>query len=45
VYTAEEAILVEGGGGGLDLPLQLPPATASGRESFLEILRKRTARA
>jgi flagellar protein FliO/FliZ len=43
VYTAEEAILVEGGGP--DVPLQLPPATPSGRESFLEILRKRTARA
>jgi flagellar protein FliO/FliZ len=43
VYTADEAILVEGGGA--DLPLQLPPATPSGRESFLEILRKRTARA
>jgi flagellar protein FliO/FliZ len=43
VYTADEAILVEGGG--IDAPLQLPPATPSGRESFLEILRKRTARA
>ena len=43
VYTADEAIMVEGGGA--DLPLQLPPAASSGRESFLEILRKRTARA
>jgi len=43
VYTADEAILVEGGGA--DAPLQLPPATPSGRESFLEVLRKRTARA
>jgi flagellar protein FliO/FliZ len=43
VYTADEAILVEGGG--IDAPLQLPPATPSGRESFLEVLRKRTARA
>lgn len=43
VYTADEAILVEGGGA--DLPLQLPPATPSARESFLEALRKRTARA
>ncbi len=43
VYTADEAILVEGGG--IDAPLQLPRATPSGRESFLEILRKRTARA
>ena len=43
VYTADEAILVEGGG--IDAPLQLPPATPAGRESFLEILRKRTARA
>ena len=43
VYTADEAIVVEGGGA--DLPLQLPPAASSGRESFLEILRKRTARA
>ena len=42
VYTPEEAILVEGGA---DAPLQLPPATPSGRESFLEVLRKRTARA
>jgi flagellar protein FliO/FliZ len=43
VYTADEAILVEGGAA--DVPLQLPAATPSGRESFLEILRKRTARA
>jgi flagellar biosynthetic protein FliO len=42
VYTADEAILIEGGA---DAPLQLPAATPSGRESFLEILRKRTARA
>jgi len=42
VYTSEEAILVEGGA---DAPLQLPAATPSGRESFLEVLRKRTARA
>ena len=42
VYTSEEAILVEGGAGA---PLQLPAATPSGRESFLEVLRKRTARA
>lgn len=41
VYTADEAILIEGA----DAPLQLPPVTPSGRESFLEILRKRTARA
>ena len=41
VYTADEAILIEGA----DAPLQLPAATPSGRESFLEILRKRTARA
>jgi flagellar biosynthetic protein FliO len=43
VYTADEAMLV--GGGGADAPLQLPPAATAGRESFLEILRKRTARA
>jgi flagellar protein FliO/FliZ len=43
VYTPEEAILVEGGG--MDMPLQLPPGAPSGREGFLEILRKRTARA
>jgi flagellar protein FliO/FliZ len=43
VYTSEEAILVEGGAA--DAPLQLPAATPSGRESFLEVLRKRTARA
>jgi flagellar protein FliO/FliZ len=43
VYSADEAILVEGGGA--DVPLQLPPASPSGREGFLEILRKRTARA
>ncbi len=42
VYTADEAVLVESGGA--DLPLQLPPATPSGRETFLEALRKRTAR-
>ena len=42
VYTSEEAILVEGAA---DAPLQLPAATPSGRESFLEVLRKRTARA
>ena len=42
VYTSEEAILVEGAA---DAPLQLPAATPSGREGFLEILRKRTARA
>jgi flagellar protein FliO/FliZ len=43
VYSADEAILVEGGGA--DVPLQLSPASPSGREGFLEILRKRTARA
>src|SRR5204863_3734335 len=43
VYTSEEAILVEGAAA--DAPLQLPAATPSGREGFLEILRKRTARA
>jgi len=43
VYTPEEAILVEGAAA--DAPLQLPAATPSGRESFLEVLRKRTARA
>jgi flagellar protein FliO/FliZ len=42
IYSPEEAILVEGGA---DAPLQLPPGTPAGRESFLEILRKRTARA
>jgi flagellar protein FliO/FliZ len=42
VYTADEAIMVEGGGA--DLPLQLPPATPSGPQTFLEALRKRTAR-
>jgi flagellar biosynthetic protein FliO len=42
VYTADEAILIEGGAGA---PLQLPAATPTGRENFLEILRKRTARA
>jgi flagellar protein FliO/FliZ len=42
VYTPEEAILVEAGA---DAPLQLPPASSAGRESFLEVLRKRTARA
>jgi flagellar protein FliO/FliZ len=41
VYTADEAIQIEGA----DAPLQLPAATPSGREGFLEILRKRTARA
>jgi flagellar protein FliO/FliZ len=42
VYTADEAIMVEGGGA--DAPLQLPPAPSSGSETFLETLRKRTAR-
>lgn len=42
VYTADEAIMVEGGGA--NVPLQLPPAPSTGSETFLETLRKRTAR-
>ncbi len=42
VYTADEAIMVEAGGA--DVPLQLPPGPSTGSESFLETLRKRTAR-
>jgi flagellar protein FliO/FliZ len=43
VYTAEEALLVEGIGG--DMPLALPPATPLRPNNLLEVLRKRTARA
>jgi flagellar protein FliO/FliZ len=43
VYTADEAMLVEGSGG--DMPLSLPPATPLRRNNLLENLRKRTARA
>ncbi len=43
VYSAEEAVLVEAFGTGA--PLALPPATPAGPQTFLEMLRKRTARA
>jgi flagellar protein FliO/FliZ len=43
VYTAEDALLVEGVG--IDMPLALPPATPLRPNTFLEVLRKRTARA
>ena len=43
VYTADEAILVEGTGG--DMALSLPPSTPLRRNNLLENLRKRTARA
>jgi flagellar protein FliO/FliZ len=42
VYTADEAVMVEGGGA--NVPLQLPPGASPGSQSFLETLRKRTAR-
>jgi flagellar protein FliO/FliZ len=42
VYTADEALLVEGIG--TSMPLGLPPATPLRPENFLEALRKRTAR-
>jgi flagellar biosynthetic protein FliO len=41
VYTAEEAMLVDGFGGDT---LALPPATPLRPNTFLEVLRKRTAR-
>jgi flagellar biosynthetic protein FliO len=43
VYTADEALLVEGNGG--EMALSLPPATPLRRNNLLENLRKRTARA
>ena len=43
VYTADEALLVEGTGG--EMALSLPPATPLRRNNLLENLRKRTARA
>jgi flagellar protein FliO/FliZ len=43
VYTAEEAMIVEGGIGA-DAPLALPAVTSGRPESFIETLRKRTAR-
>ena len=44
VYSADEAVFVEGQPQ-LDAPLALPPATPARPESFLEALRRRTARA